>query len=251
MDTNVEISLIAPMYNEEEVIELFFNEVDKHLSHANISYEIVCINDGSSDNTLALLKKIAEHNNKIKVIDLSRNFGKEVALNAGIDYATGQAAIPIDCDLQDSPELITEMYKKWKEGFEVVLAKRVDRRSDSFIKRLTSSIFYKCIGKMSDIPIPENIGDFRLIDRKVITALKQYPERSRFMKGLFASLGFRETIVEYTRPERIAGTTKWNYFNLYKLALEGFISFTSFPLKIWSYIGSLTAVSAFSPPESR
>jgi len=246
MDTNVEISLIAPMYNEEEVIELFFNEVDKHLSHANISYEIICINDGSSDNTLTLLKTIAGHNNKIKVVDLSRNFGKEVALSAGIDYATGQAAIPIDCDLQDPPELIIEMYKKWKEGFEVVLAKRVDRRSDSFIKRFTSFIFYKIIGKMSDIEIPENIGDFRLMDRKVITALKQYPERSRFMKGLFASLGFRETIVEYTRPERIAGTTKWNYFNLYKLALEGFISFTSFPLKIWSYIGSLTAVSAFS-----
>ena len=208
--------------------------------------EIIIVNDGSTDNTLALLKITAIHNSKIKIIDLSRNFGKEVALSAGIDYATGQSAIPIDCDLQDPPELIIEMYAKWKEGYEVVLAKRVDRRSDSILKRWTSFVFYKSIGKISDIPIPENVGDFRLMDRKVITALKKFPERSRFMKGLFASLGFKEATLEYTRPERIAGTTKWNYFKLYKLALEGFISFTSFPLKIWSYIGSLTAVSAFS-----
>ncbi|MFT5249450.1 MAG: glycosyltransferase involved in cell wall biosynthesis [bacterium] len=241
----IEISLIAPMFNEEEVIDVFFDTVNSYLEPAGIVYEIICVNDGSNDNTMLKLREHAKKNSRIKVVNLSRNFGKEVALTAGIDHAQGKAAVPIDCDLQDPPELVVEMYNKWKEGYDVVLGKRIDRSSDSLIKRFTSSLFYKIIDKISDVHIPENVGDFRLIDRKVINALKNFPERSRFMKGIFASLGFKEYTLEFVRPERIAGTTKWNYIKLYKLALEGIISFTSFPLKIWSYIGATAALGGF------
>jgi glycosyltransferase involved in cell wall biosynthesis len=166
-------------------------------------------------------------------------------LSAGFNYATGEVSIPIDCDLQDPPEVILGMYRKWQEGFDVVLAKRIDRSSDSKLKRVTSSIFYKLIGRLSDIEMPENVGDFRLLDKKVVAVLKKYPERSRFMKGILASLGFRQAIVEYVRPRRAAGETKWNYLSLYRLALEGVVSFTSFPLKIWSYIGAAIAMLSF------
>jgi len=233
------------MYNEEEVINLFFDAIALAFSHIDAEYEIVCINDGSSDGTLAILKEHADKTPQIKVINLSRNYGKEIALTAGLDYCLGDAAIPIDCDLQDPPELIEKMITEWKKGFDMVLAKRVDRQSDSKMKRVTSSIFYKLIDKISDVSIPSNVGDFRLMDRKVVDSLKVYREKTRFMKGLFASLGFKQTTLEYSRPERAAGTTKWNYIQLYKLALEGIISFTSLPLKIWSYLGATISLLTF------
>jgi glycosyltransferase involved in cell wall biosynthesis len=236
------ISLIAPMYNEEEVIELFIHSVSQVFTNLKAEFEIVCVDDGSSDRTLAILKDCAEKNSKIKVVNLSRNYGKEIALTAGLDFCTGNASIPIDCDLQDPPELIGKMIDLWQEGFDMVLAKRIDRQSDSKLKRLTSSLFYKLIDKISETSIPNNVGDFRLLDRKVVDALKLYRERTRFMKGLFASLGFKQAVIEYSRPERAAGVTKWNYFQLYKLALEGIISFTSLPLKIWSYLGASIAI---------
>jgi glycosyltransferase involved in cell wall biosynthesis len=239
------ISLIAPMYNEEEVIELFFEAISNEFEKIDFDYEIVCINDGSVDATLDILKECASKSSNIKIINLSRNYGKETALTAGLDYCKGDAVIPIDCDLQDPPELLGEMIKQWKNGFDVVLAKRIDRQSDSKFKRVTSDLFYKLIGKISDISIPNNVGDFRLLDRKVVDALKLYRERARFMKGLFASLGFKQTTIEYIRPERAAGVTKWNYFQLYKLALEGIISFTSLPLKIWSYLGAVISLFSF------
>ena len=192
-----------------------------------------------------MLKEQSHRDSRVKVINLSRNFGKEHALSAGIDFAAGQAGIPIDCDLQDPPELIINMYEKWKEGFDVVLAKRVDRSSDGIVKRWTSAIFYNLIDKVSDVTIPKNVGDFRLIDRKVIDVLKTYPERTRFMKGIFASVGFKQTIIEYKRPHRAAGTTSWNYLMLYKLAIEGIVSFTSIPLKIWSYVGATVSILSF------
>ena len=238
------VSLVAPMYNEEEVIGLFFATVEEILDKAKIPYEVICVNDGSTDNTLSSLKGYSESDPRIKIVNLSRNYGKEVALTAGLDHARGAAVIPIDCDLQDPPDLIPKMYEKWREGYQVVLAKRIDRASDSPGKRFSSSLFYKMITKISDIDIPENVGDYRLLDRQVVNALKEFPERSRFMKGLFASLGFRQTTVDYLRPERAAGTTKWNYWKLYKLAIEGIISFTSFPLKIWSYLGATMALGA-------
>lgn len=245
LDKNVELSIIAPMYNEEEVISIFFSKLNEILTKEKISFEIICINDGSTDSTLNKLRDHSSKDHRIKVVNLSRNFGKETALSAGFDYCSGLAAIPMDCDLQDPPELISEMLKSWKDGFDVVLAKRVDRSSDSLIKRNTSSLFYKLISKLSEIDIPENVGDFRLLDRKVIDVLKTYPERTRFMKGIFASLGFNSSTIEFIRPERAAGITKWNYFSLYKLAIEGIISFTSFPLKIWSYIGFTVSIASF------
>ena len=239
------VSLVAPMYNEESVLGLFFEAIDSTLKDAQADYEIVCVNDGSIDNTISILKEHAERNPRIKIVDLSRNYGKEPALSAGLDYATGDAVIPIDCDLQDPPEVILEMIEKWQEGHHVVLAKRIDRSSDSALKRWTSKLFYVLIDKLSDIRIPANVGDFRLLDRVALDAVRTYGERSRFMKGIFASLGFKEATVEYTRPPRAAGETKWNYLKLYKLAIEGIISFTSLPLKIWSYIGAIVALSAF------
>jgi glycosyltransferase involved in cell wall biosynthesis len=234
------------MYNEEDALPHFFQTLQHCLKNVTDNYEIICINDGSSDNTWSLLTQHAENDNRIKLINLSRNFGKEAALTAGLEHAQGQAAIPIDCDLQDPPELIAEMFNKWCEGYDVVLAKRVDRSSDSRVKRLTSSLFYKLIASMSDFEIPENVGDFRLMDRKVLDCLKQYPEKSRFMKGIFASLGFSQCVIEYSRPERVAGMTKWNYFGLYRLAVEGIVSFSSIPLKLWSYLGATTAIGAFA-----
>ncbi|CAA0105375.1 putative glycosyltransferase [BD1-7 clade bacterium] len=242
----IELSIVTPMFNEESMIDIFFERVTACLEPVTDNYEIICVNDGSSDTTWQRLVKHAEQNPRIKAVNLSRNFGKEAALTAGLDMASGMAAIPFDADLQDPPELIAEMVEQWRKGFDVVLAKRVDRSADSLLKRSTSSVFYKVIDKFSDTRIPENVGDFRLLDRKVLECLKLFPEKSRFMKGIFASLGFNECVVEYARPERAAGETKWNYVRLYGLAVEGFVSFTSLPLKVWSYIGVSTAFGAFA-----
>jgi glycosyltransferase involved in cell wall biosynthesis len=242
----IELSLIIPVFNEEEVVKIFISTVEDILITRSISFEFIFVNDGSKDNTYEVLKNLSIQNSKIKIINLSRNYGKEQALSAGLDFATGLAGVPIDCDLQDPPELIIEMYDKWKEGFDVVLAKRIDRSSDGLIKRRTSAAFYNLINTISDIDIPNNVGDFRLIDRRVIDALKTYPEKTRFMKGIFASVGFKQTTVEYVRPARVAGTTSWNYFGLYKLAVEGLVSFTSIPLKMWSYVGAMVSIFSFS-----
>jgi len=240
-----ELSLVVPVYNEEETVGLFVSTIEKLLKPITSCYEYIFVNDGSRDGTFAVLKELCKENDRIKIIDLSRNFGKELAITAGLDYASGDAAIPIDCDFQDPPELIVEMYHKWKEGADVVLARRIDRTSDSVIKRLTSSFFYKLIDKIADIEIPNNVGDFRLIDRKVIDVIKQYPERARFMKGIFASVGFKQVTVDYTRPKRSAGVTSLGYLRLYKLAIEGIVSFTSIPLKLWSYVGASVSIFSF------
>lgn len=246
MTTNQKlISLVAPMYNEEDMAGIFFDEVAKSFSKSPHDYEIICINDGSSDNTYPLLVEAANNDPRIKVINLARNYGKEIALTAGLDYAEGDAVIPIDCDLQDPLEVVHQMIEKWESGYQVVLGKRIDRSSDSLVKRTTSMLFYRLIDRISEVRMPSNVGDFRLLDRQVVKAVRKFRERSRFMKGIFASLGFRETTVEYVRAPRAAGTTKWNYWKLYGLALEGIISFTSMPLKIWSYVGATVALGAF------
>ncbi len=245
MSAHADLSIIVPMYNEEEVLDTFFQTIQVVLENIEATYEIICVNDGSVDGTYEKLKQFSANDPKIKLINLSRNFGKEQALTAGIDFATGLAAIPIDCDLQDPPELITEMFEKWRQGYDVVLAKRIDRSSDSIVKRATSNVFYKMIKRISSVDIPENVGDFRLLDRKVINTLKAYPERTRFMKGIFATLGYKQATIEYTRPERAAGTTSWSYLKLYALAIEGLVSFTTIPLKMWSYVGGTVAITAF------
>ncbi|WP_373088420.1 glycosyltransferase family 2 protein [Sneathiella sp.] len=237
-----ELSLIVPMYDEEESCALFFETVIPVLERITQNYEIVCVNDGSRDSTFEQLLKQRDANKRIKLINLSRNFGKEAALTAGIDMARGLAVIPIDADLQDPPELIVDMHKAWKEGAQVVLARRIDRSSDTFLKRLTSKGFYAIFSKMSKPGIPENVGDFRLMDRVVVEALRRLPERSRFMKGLFAWVGYRQVTLDYVRPPREAGVTNFNYMKLWNFALDGMLSFSSMPLKVWSYFGVIVSM---------
>lgn len=225
------------MMNEEDGIDILFRRLVPIISGIELDYEIICVNDGSVDETLSKLIEKRKSNCKIHVIDLSRNFGKEAALMAGIEHATGECLIPLDADLQDPPELIPEMIRKWQLGAEVVLAVRERRSSDSWVKRTSANMFYSTINKLSDIPIPSNAGDFRLIDRKVVLALRQLPERNRFNKGIFAWLGFKTEIVTYERPEREAGQTKWKFRQLWSFALDGITSFSSWPLRVWSYIG--------------
>lgn len=237
------ISIIVPMHNEEEGIPEFFRRLTPILDSIG-SWEIICVNDGSRDRTLELLKEKAASNNNIRIISFSRNFGKEAALTAGLDHVSGEAVVPIDADLQDPPELIPEMVAKWKEGFKVVLATR-KTRAESWLKRKSAGAFYAIISKLSTVPIPKNTGDFRLMDRKVVNAIKNLPERTRFMKGLFAWAGFSTTTIYYDRPERFAGETSWNYVKLWSFALDGLFAFSTKPLKVWTYLGGLISVFAF------
>ena len=234
---DIEISVVVPLYNEEENIDYLFTRLLSVLDKLETSYEIVCVNDGSKDNTL---KRLVDHHNQnpvIKVINLSRNFGKEIALTAGIDYANGAAIIPIDADLQDPPELIEELVAKWREGYDVVYATRRSRQGETWLKRFTANGFYKTISKMTSVAIPANTGDFRLLDRKVVEAIKKILERTRFMKCLFAWVGYKQTSVMFDREPRAAGTTTWNYWKLWNFAIDGITSFSLVPLKVWSYIG--------------
>lgn len=239
------ISIIAPCYNEEETIEPFLRRIEEILTQINEPYEIVFINDGSRDNTLNVLLNAKQNFKNIRIINFSRNFGKEAALTAGLDKARGEAAIPIDVDLQDPPELIKELVAKWREGYDVVLAKRADRTSDSFAKRVSADLFYKLNGKISNVDIPNNVGDFRLMSKRVVEALKQLPENQRFMKGLFAWVGFKTTIVEYVREKREAGQSSFNGWKLWNFALDGITSFSTLPLRIWLYIGALVSFLSF------
>ena len=239
------ISIIAPCYNEEETIEPFLRRIEEILTQINEPYEIVFINDGSKDNTLNVLLNAKQNFKDIRIINFSRNFGKEAALTAGLDKARGEAAIPIDVDLQDPPELIKELVARWREGYDVVLAKRADRTSDSFAKRVSADLFYKLNGKISNVDIPNNVGDFRLMSKRVVEALKQLPENQRFMKGLFAWVGFKTVAIEYVREKREAGQSSFNGWKLWNFALDGITSFSTLPLRIWLYIGALVSFLSF------
>ncbi len=243
---NMKISLVIPFYNESEVVAVFRESILKILNQIkDADFEIICVDDGSSDDTLLQLISIVEEDGRFQVIELSRNFGKEAALTAGIDAATGDAVIPIDADLQDPPELIVEMVQKWLDGAEVVLARRVNRDSDTYLKRRTAEIFYRLHNRLSAVQIPENVGDFRLMDRSVVDALKRLPEKQRFMKGLFAWVGFRTITIDYTRSPRAAGNTKFSGWKLWNFALEGITGFSAAPLKLWTYIGGMGALFTF------
>jgi polyisoprenyl-phosphate glycosyltransferase len=246
MNRSIELSIVIPMYNESENIEYLYKKIISSIEKLKISFEVICINDGSRDDTLQKLYMLSKKDKRIKVLDLSRNFGKEIAMTAGIDYSTGNAVVPIDADLQDPPELIKDLYKKWKEGYEVVYAKRSIRKGESFIKKITAHFFYKIIQKMTNFNIPENTGDFRLMDRKVVNALNELRETHRFMKGLFSWVGFKHTAVTYDRDPRYAGTTKWNYFKLLNLAIEGVTSFSHIPLRIAMYLGFFVSITSFA-----
>lgn len=239
------ISLICPCYNEESVIELFLKEINVVLDDIGNPYEIVFINDGSIDNTFAKLLEVKKIDKNIRVINLSRNFGKESALTAGLDVVRGEVIIPIDVDLQDPPALIKEFLLHWKNGSDVVLAKRIDRSNDSFIKRVSAKLFYSFNNKISKVEIPENVGDYRLITRKVLKALQQLHESERFMKGLFAWVGFKTTVVEYKRDVRVAGDSSFSGWKLWNLAIEGITSFSTFPLKVWLYMGFIVSFISF------
>ena len=236
------ISIIVCVFNEELALNAFFMRLLPLLAkYAQDDYEVICVDDGSTDCSLLMLMEMAKHNKRLRVIELSRNFGKEAALTAGIEYATGQAVIPIDADLQDPPELIAEMLAEWQKGADVVLARRINRDCDSLLKRKTSQWFYRLYNKLSNTHLPDNVGDFRLIDRKVVDAVCALPERQRFMKGIFAWVGFKTVTIDYVRAPRVSGKTKFTGWKLWNFALEGITSFTTIPLRIWTYIGLIGA----------
>ncbi|NEQ74486.1 MAG: glycosyltransferase family 2 protein [Okeania sp. SIO2C9] len=244
-EENVQLSIVVPCYNEEPNIDYLFERLISVLEPLEMTYEIICINDGSKDNTLKLLVEYHQRNPLIKIVNFSRNFGKEIATTAGIDYAVGDAVIPIDADLQDPPELIVEMIAKWREGYDVVYATRRSRQGESLIKKITAQSFYRIIQRLTSVEIPPDTGDFRLMDRKVVEALKQLPESNRFMKGLFSWVGYQQASILYDRDPRFKGQTKWNYWKLWNFAIEGITAFSSKPLKIWSYIGISISLISF------
>jgi len=232
------LSVVVPMYNEADGVHLFFERLEPILESVDSAYEIICIDDGSSDRTLALLAQHHVRDQRIKVVSLSRNFGKDTALSAGLDHARGRAVIPIDADLQDPPELIPEMVAKWREGYDVVFARRAERDTDDATKRLTAGWFYRIHNWIADVRIPDNTGDFRLMDRRVVDAVRNLPEKTRFMKGLFAWVGFKQIGLDYRREARAAGTSKWKYFRLWNFALDGITGSSTVPLRIWTYFGA-------------
>ena len=239
------ISILVPMYNEAPVIPTFFPAIREVMDGIDVDYNIVCVDDGSTDNTLELLTAEAESDSHIKVVAFSRNFGKEAAMTAALDYADGDAAIPIDADLQDPPELIVDMVKRWREGYDVVNAKRVSRDSDTAMKRGSANNFYRVFNRLSELQIPENVGDFRLMDRKVLDVLKRLHEKDRFMKGLFCWPGFKNTTLEFERQERTAGDTKFNYWKLWNFALSGITAFSTMPIRVGIYLGVGVSALAF------
>lgn len=239
------ISIVVPMYNEEAGLETLFTALHKTMEGLDISYEIVCVDDGSKDGTRAALLETAAQDSRVRAVLLSRNFGKEAAMTAALDYAQGHAVIPIDADLQDPPELIPQMIAKWRDGFDVVYAKRTSRDADTRLKRSTAGLFYKVFNALSEMPIPENVGDYRLMDRRVVEAIKQLPEKDRFMKGLFCWPGFNSTTIEFERKERQEGETKFNYWKLWNFALNGITSFSSVPVRMGVYLGLAVSVAAF------
>ena len=238
MSTSKIISIIVPFFNEEESLPIFLDAIYKVDDQAtNYNFEIIFIDDGSTDNGLNFLKKIAKNNKNIIILELSRNFGKEAALTAGIDIANGSAIIPIDVDLQDPPNLINDMIKKWESGFDIVLAKRNNRLNENLLKRLSASFFYKMYALFVGDSKNSNVGDFRLIDRKVIDNIKNLKEKNRYMKGLLSWPGFSTSEITYTRNKRKAGKTKFTFLKLLNLGFEGITSFSILPLKFFTFIG--------------
>ena len=240
-----EVSLVVPCHNEAGNLSVLYERALAIMEQTQKSWELVCVNDGSKDDTLDRLLALHQTDPRVVVIDLSRNFGKEAALTAGLDHARGDCAIPLDADLQDPPELIPDLLAKWQEGYDVVNAVRLSRKGESWLKRASAHAFYRFINRMSDIPIPEDTGDFRLLSRPVLEALQRLPERRRFMKGLFAWVGFRTTVVYYHRDPRLSGKTTWNYWKLWNFAVEGITSFSKVPLQLAAHLGLIVSGLAF------
>ncbi|BBN99370.1 glycosyltransferase family 2 protein [Sporolactobacillus terrae] len=238
-------SIVVPVFNEEQVIYDSYKRLKTVMDRTYESYELLFVNDGSRDRTSEILNYISEGDTHVKVIEFSRNFGHQIAITAGMDYAMGQAIVVIDADLQDPPELILQMIGKWKEGFEVVYGKRMERKGESFFKKKTAALFYRILRVSTDIDIPLDTGDFRLIDRRVCDEMKRIPEKNRFIRGLVSWVGFKQTAVEYIRDERLAGETKYPLKKMLKLSIDGLTSFSYKPLKLATYGGALLSFAGF------
>ncbi|MFR0716381.1 glycosyltransferase family 2 protein [Enterobacterales bacterium BD_CKDN230030183-1A_HGKHYDSX7] len=240
----MKLTLIVPVFNEEDTLGHFYRTVREEPSLRDITVEILFVNDGSVDATEAICADLARADEWVSVVHFSRNFGKESALFAGLEYADGDVVVPMDVDLQDPVELIATLIERWRNGAEVVLAKRRSRESDSALKRWTAGLYYRLHNRIASTSIEENVGDFRLLDRKVVVAIRQLPEQQLFMKGVLSWVGFRTEVVEYDRPRRVAGCSKFGFWRLWNLALDGITSFSTVPLRLWSYIGAGVSLSA-------
>lgn len=239
------LSIIVPCFNEDQVIAETYYQLCSIIPELKIDIEIIFVNDGSSDNTMKILREFSKQCPFVKVLSFSRNFGHQIAITAGMDYANGDAIVIIDADLQDPVEVIVKMTEKWRLGFDVVYGKRVERNGETLFKKASAKAFYRLLSKVSDDEIPTDVGDFRLIDKKVSIALKKIPERSRYVRGLISWLGFRTTYVEYVREPRFAGKTKYSLSKMVKLGLDGLVSFSYKPLRIASFSGVLISIISF------
>lgn len=245
MNPKPDLSIVVPLFNETLNIELFFERLVPVLAKMAIDWEILCIDDGSKDDTLARLLRQRKKEPRIKILTLSRNFGKERALSAGLAHATGAAVIPMDADLQHPPEIIPDMVAKWREGYDVVLAVRQERVGQGWLARARARAFYWLFDKLSEVPLPREVGDFRLLDRKVVTVINAMPERTRFMKGIFAWVGFRQASLPYTQEERLYGDSRLGFMKLLSFAFDGLVAFSDYPLRVWALIGSIISGFAF------
>ncbi len=239
------LTVVVPVFNEAEVLEEFHRRLSVVMEECSIPFQVLYVDDGSDNDFLTLLLNLRDRDPRVSILELSRNFGKEVAVSAGLDHADGDAVIVIDVDLQDPPEVIPRFIEQWKQGYDVVYGLRDERRGDSALKRITASSFYRVIGALSDVEIPQNVGDFRLLSRRAVDALNAQPERHRYMKGLYTWIGFPQRAVHYDREPRAAGKSKWSYWQLWNFALEGITSFSAAPLKIATYLGLATSSIAF------
>jgi len=241
----INCSVVVPVYNEEEVVKECYFRLKYVMDSTNEPYEIIFVNDGSKDNTYKIVSEICENDKNVKCIDFSRNFGHQLAITAGMNYAIGQAIVVIDADLQDPPEVILEMLKKWKEGYQVVYGKRLKRKGETIFKRVTAKAFYRVLRKLTEVDIPVDAGDFRLIDRCVCDALNKINEKNRYVRGIISWLGFKTTYVEFEREKRFAGETKYPLKKMIKFATDAIISFSYKPLKMTSYFGILLSAGSF------
>lgn len=236
------LSFVIPAYNEEKNVEIIYSRLKTLIAEINEAFEIIFVNDGSVDNTLQKLKQMSEADNKVKVISFSRNFGHQSALTAGMKFAKGDVVISMDCDLQDPPEIINEMLKKWKEGFDIVYARRLNYRKDNVLKKAGSKLYYKLLSMFSFVDIPRNVGDFRLIDRSVLLELNNMPEHSRYLRGMVAWTGFKHTFVDYERPDRKEGQSAYSLSKLARLGMDGMLNFSVLPLRLGFYMGFITTI---------
>ncbi len=241
----MEYSVIVPVYNEEEVIDECYTQLTRVLSETGGEYEIIFVNDGSRDATAEIVASLCRSDSRIKLVSFSRNFGQQAAITAGIDYVSGNAAVVIDCDLQDPPAVIHDMIKLWKDGYDVVYGKRISRDGEGSFKKLTSKIFYRVMKALTNVEIPVDTGEFRLMDRKVVEAVRKLREKNRFMRGIMSWVGFRQTAVQFEREKRFAGETKFPFRKMVKLALDGITSFSYIPLKLATAIGFLISIISF------